>query len=84
MSEEAEKDIVMATGYAQPQGEYRDPADYGSWEGDVFVFNEPVDIGGGHQMQRLDTSQMVVEEGITREDVIHALLNPILPPGAAS
>lgn len=58
---------------------HRDPKDWGHWEGDVFVFNEPVEFGPGQVVTRLDTSQMVVEDGVTRDDVIHALLNPIYP-----
>ena len=57
-----------------------DPEKAGHWDGDTFVFNEtvevPVDGGGTVLMSRLDTSTMELAEGITRDDVILAILNP--------
>lgn len=57
----------------EPQ--YLDPAQVGHWEGDDFVFDRP-QIIGGKPMHRLVTTGMVLEPGITRDDVIHALINP--------
>ena len=59
---------------------YVDPATVGRWEGDVFVFNDPpfiVIAKDGHpaSFTRIDTKGMVLAEGVTRDDVIHALIN---------
>lgn len=58
------------------------PEDVGQWDGDRFIFNEPVVVG---TVDGAELTMRIVEfgpdslrpEGVTREDVIHALLNPI-------
>lgn len=57
------------------KGAYLRPEDVGHWQGEDFVFNEPMMIGG-RPMARLVTKGMRLEPGITRDDVIHALINP--------
>lgn len=59
----------------------REPEDAGHWEGQTFVFDEPlkimVDDGDEITLRRIDTSSMELEDGISVEDVISALLNPV-------
>lgn len=52
-----------------------DILDAGHWEDQVFVFDEPVDMGTGKLMRRVDVSGAELGPDITPEDVIHALLN---------
>lgn len=54
---------------------YVKPEDVGFWEDDEFVFFKPFDMGG-QTVKRLITQGMKLEPGITRDDVIHALINP--------
>lgn len=63
--------------------EFLHPDDAGHWEGDVYVFTPPIvqvdETGRKLVMQRADFSLAVLPEGVTRDDVVHALLNPIIP-----
>ena len=51
--------------------------EHGHWDGDRFIFNEPVTLPDGHVMQSIDLSQVqgLEDSGISREDVVHAMLN---------
>lgn len=60
----------------EPQASYRRPEDHGHWEGTEFVFDEPVQMGES-TITRLQTSAMVLADGVTRDDVVHALLNQV-------
>lgn len=41
-----------------------------------FVFDEPLEVAGGGEIREIDiANMMMMEEGITRDDVICALLN---------
>ena len=55
--------------------------DAGHWEGDTLHFNEPlVSIGDGVMVAKgITIPPDALEDGITRDDVISALLNPIVP-----
>lgn len=59
---------------------YVKPEDAGHWDGDRFIFDHPLimrdQYGRDQTMRVLDCSRMQLDEGITREDVLHALLNP--------
>lgn len=63
----------------------RRPEDHGHFDGDVFVLNEPVEMPctcddtcqTRHTLRRIDVSHMVLPDDITRDDVIHAILNPV-------
>ncbi len=55
---------------------YTRPEDVGYWDGDDFVFFQPRMVGD-RVMTRLKTGGMQMGPGITREDVIHALINPV-------
>lgn len=61
----------------------------GHWDGDEFVFHEPVEMYVDRdeqpkRMRRLNFAGMTLTDGITREDVVHAMLNALhvepLPP----
>jgi len=53
----------------------------GHWEDDVFILDHEIAVEDehGHQVElrRIDFSRMKLPEGITREDVLHVMLNPI-------
>lgn len=54
--------------------------DAGHWQGDVFVFTPPIRMNGATgpvTMGRLDMSDAQLADGVSREDVISAFLNPI-------
>lgn len=53
-----------------------DPAKAGYWDGDRYVLHEPI-ILGGRTFKGLDCSGMAMEGGITRDDVVHAVLNAV-------
>ncbi len=56
---------------------YTKPEDVGYWEDEEFVFFQPYNLGG-KTVTRLQTQGMKLGPGITRDDVIHALINPML------
>lgn len=51
------------------------PDEAGFWDGDVFKFHEPLQVGDKilHSVSFVDYEEA---DGITREDVLSALLNP--------
>lgn len=61
--------------------DYVHAADAGRWDGDRFVFDPPLvrldDDGQPCTIQELDCARMSLPDGITRDDVVHALLNPV-------
>jgi hypothetical protein len=56
-----------------------DPDTIGHWEGSKFVFDEPITLitedGTPRTMREIDTEGMTLAGGITKDDVIHALVN---------
>lgn len=52
------------------------PNEAGFWDGDVFKFHEPLQVGDKilHSVSFVDYEEA---DGITREDVLSALLNPV-------
>ena len=50
--------------------------EHGHWDGDRFIFNEPVTLPDGRTINSIDLSQSqgMEDSGISREDVVHALL----------
>jgi recombinational DNA repair protein RecR len=53
----------------------------GRWEGDVFIFHKPIQLGDGTMMERLNFDTFVSEDDISREEVITAMANnPIVIP----
>lgn len=58
-----------------------DPNTLGEWVGTTFIFHEPITVrdenGQPHDMRVVDTSAMVLPPDITKEDVLHALVNPL-------
>lgn len=64
------------------EGSMKTPEDNGYWVGDTFVFDPPTQIqdeatGDVRTIREIDFTGMVLEDGITREDVVHAMLNPV-------
>lgn len=60
----------------------RRPEDHGHWDGMTFVFEPPARVptdDGEITMREFDTSTMTLPNGVTRDDVIRALLNPTRP-----
>ena len=60
----------------------REPEDHGHWEGDRFVFTPPLkfvdELGRDQVMRTIDCSCLQLGEGVTRDDVVHAMLNSII------
>ncbi len=58
-----------------------DPNDCGHWDGDRFVFDPPLTLfdadGGVHVMQQLDFTHMVLQGGLSRDDILHAMVNAV-------
>lgn len=52
------------------------PDELGTWDGDVFRFHEPIDTGD-RIIEAITFTDYEEADGITREDVISALINPI-------
>lgn len=56
-----------------------DPLTVGHWEGMTFRFDQPVfmtdEEGRQHTMTAIELEGMTMEEGITPDDVISALVN---------
>lgn len=56
-----------------------DPDTLGNWVGEIFVFEEPFMLrdanGGEYPVQQINTTGMVLQDGITRDDVVHAMIN---------
>jgi hypothetical protein len=56
--------------------------DYGHFEDDVFILDQEISVEDefGHQVvvKSIDFSMMQLPPDIDREDVIHAMLNPVL------
>jgi hypothetical protein len=61
------------------QEQLRRAADYGHWEGEVFIFTPPVPLrdqsGRARELNQLDCSLMDIAPGLTKEDVVQALIN---------
>lgn len=60
----------------------KEPEDYGHWDGDVFVFDSEVpiimsDTKRPRIVKRLDFSEVKLPPDVTRDDVVHAMLNPV-------
>lgn len=59
----------------------KDPKDHGYWAGDVFHFTPPLEFPGKvdlpHTVRSIDLSQLVLGENISRDDVVHAMLNSV-------
>lgn len=59
----------------------KDPKDHGYWAGDVFHFTPPLEFNNEDGLTRtvaaVDLSQMILTEGVSRDEVIEALLNPL-------
>lgn len=60
----------------------KEPEDYGHWDGDVFVCHEPVEIFMSDsrtpkQVRKLDLTGIRLPRNVTRDDVVHAMLNSI-------
>jgi hypothetical protein len=54
--------------------------DAGHWHGDVFWFTPPIRMNGATgpvTMGRLDMSDAQLADGVSRDDVISAFLNPV-------
>lgn len=60
----------------EPERAYR-LADHGHWEGNLFHFDPPIILPDGKVMRVIDLAGAELGEGITGEDVIHVLLNPM-------
>ncbi len=61
------------------------PEDAGRWEGDTFHFHEPlvtVRNDGVSVMKSITIPPEALGDGITRDDVVHALLNQVGPATA--
>ncbi len=63
-----------------PARQYRTPEEHGHWADELtFVFTPPIEVNG-RRIESLDLSRMpFVEGGPTKEDIVHAMLNPIQP-----
>jgi len=64
------------------EGLRKEPDDHGYWVGNTFVLDPPTQIEDEHThevrtVRELDFSGMVLSDGITREDVVTAILNPV-------
>lgn len=59
----------------------KDPKDHGYWDGDVYHFTPPLEFAGKddlpHTVRSIDLTQLALGEGISRDDVVHAMLNPV-------
>lgn len=54
---------------------YINPDDVGHWDGDTFVFDPPLTIGG-HTMERLDFSNFQPEDpSISKQEALEAVVN---------
>lgn len=65
----------------------RRPEDHGRWEGDTFHFEPPVELpdgrGGTKTVRSVMMDGAMLEDGISKDDVIHAMLNQIPEPSPA-
>jgi len=72
----------LRDGHHDPKCRWRRPIEeLGYWEGMTWVFYEPFLMPDGHQIRRLDLSQMTIPEsvlaaGITPADIVYALTDP--------
>ena len=55
--------------------------EYGRWEGTKFIFHEPLEYvdqdGKAGRLATLETAGMQLAPGLTRDEVIEALIQPI-------
>lgn len=60
----------------------REPEDCGHWEGDVFVFHEPVEIFMSDTKRKktvakLDFTGYRLPKNVNREDVVYVMINSV-------
>lgn len=65
----------------EPVGPLTSLEEAGYWEGERFIFNEPIEVatenGKVITMTELDTTGMTLQDGIERDDVVHAIINQV-------
>lgn len=60
---------------------FTDPNTLGAWYGDTFIFDEPITVrdedGQPHDLRVLHGEKAVLPPGVTKEQLLFALVNPI-------